>query len=102
MTSGDEIISDLVSDDNEYSYEENERKSKKKFKRSHPREDRMLGKKKREETDELISEEMNDPETSMKDNTDSGVHVSSSLTKAKRIRKRKPVRRSTNEDRLDE
>lgn len=101
MTSGDEIISDLVSEDNEYSYEENDRKSKKKFKRSHPRDDKLLGKKKREETDELISEEMNDPETSLKDNTDSGIHVSSSLTKAKRMRKRRP-RRSTNEDRLDE
>ena len=103
MTSGDEIISDLISEDNEYSYEENDRKAKRRIKKSSDREERMLGKKKREDTDELISEDADDRNHSIQEHTDSGVHASNSLTKQKRVRKRqKKAKYQYSSDKLDE
>lgn len=86
MTSGDEVISDLVSE-NEYSYEENEKKQKNKKKNQR---DPTLGKKKREDnTDEFISEDVEENVHSLNGNTDSNNYTSNSVSRNKRRRRRR-------------
>ena len=100
MTSGDEVISDLVSD-NEYSYEENEKKSKPRIKKGNR--DANLGKKKREDnTDELISDDMDDNQNSLNGYTDSNQYMSNSLTKKRKRVRRSKGRRHGNEDSVRE
>lgn len=97
MTSGDEIISGLVSE-NEYSYEENEKKARKKGKKT--QRDAGLHKRKREEnTDEFISDEPEENLNSFNGNTDSLDHTSNSINKNKRRRMRRSHRNDSHEDR---
>ncbi len=100
MTSGDEIISGLS--ENEYSYEENEKKSKRRIKKASNK-DTSLGKRKREDnTDQFISEDQDDNDNSMHVNTDSGNHTSTSLAKQKRRRIRRRKRNHESEDNVIE
>lgn len=101
MTSGDEFISDLVSD-KEYSYEDNERSSLKKRGRKGVKE-QGLGKRKKEDntgTDEFISEDQEDNENSLNGGTDSQNYTSNSMGKLKRKRVRKS-KRNDSEDNIN-